>query len=54
MYEFWHSAPDVVSQKITVPAVMGAPSPVTEAVKVTAAGDAAVGDESTRVVVVGT
>jgi hypothetical protein len=53
MEEFWHSVADA-SQKMTVPVVMGALPPNTEAVNVTGAGDATVGDESTSVVVVGT
>jgi hypothetical protein len=52
MDEFWHSAADP-SQNVTVP-VMGPPLPTTEAVKVTAAGDATVVEESASVVVVGT
>jgi hypothetical protein len=53
MEEFWHSAADA-SQNVIVPAVMGAPPPATEAVKVTAAGDETVDEESTSVVVLET
>jgi hypothetical protein len=52
MAEFWHSVTDV-SQNVMVPVVTGVAPLTTEAVNVTAAGDATVADESTSVVVVG-
>jgi hypothetical protein len=54
MDEFWHSPGNDVSQKVIVPVVTGAPPLTTEAVKVTAPGDATVDEESTSVVVVET
>src|SRR5580698_1940372 len=42
------------SQKVTVPAVTGAPPAATEAERVTAAGEATDDDESASVVTVGT